>query len=617
MSSRVHLQIDRREPFAGGMAFGDVGPYERIAGRVRFAVDPDAPENAAVVDLRLAPRTAAGLVEFETDLFLLAPVDRARGNGALLYDVNNRGDKRAVQFFCDAAHSNDPATADHAGNGFLMRRGYTVVWSGWQGDLLPGEGRLTMRLPSAPVTGLTRGEYVLDGPGVRCLPLSGNDYTYSYPTASLDPSRATLTRREYETDPREPVAPAAWSFARLDEHGRAVPSDGHIYLPEGFRPGWIYELVYQSRDPLVLGLGFTGVRDLVSFFRHGEQDADGVPNPLRAGTAGIERVYGWGRSQSGRFLRDLVYRGFNVDGAGRRVFDAIWPHVAGGGRVWLNGRFAQPGRYPRHHLDHLFPSDQFPFAYAVTTDPLTGTTDGILTRPESDPLVLHTQTSSEYWARRGSLVHTDALGNDLDNGARVRVFLFAGSQHRALPGGGPEEGSHRFPSNPLDTAPVLRALLDALDGRLFVQDFGPRFAGEGIIDREPPVEDRAREYRVLVPAVDEDGNEFGGVRTPDILMPRATYTGWNYRPDGSSERAPASIIGSYFPFARDAAERAAAGDERPSLAERYRDHDSYVDGVRHAAARLVAERLLLEEDAERYVERAARAELPWRTAAEA
>jgi hypothetical protein len=649
METQVRLRLDTRAPFAEGQPFGDVGPYERLAGRVFFAIDPEDPANRPIVDLDHAPRNAAGLVEYSTDVLILKPLDLSRGNRRLLYDVNNRGNIRAVQFFNDAPPSNTPSTAAHAGNGFLMRRGYTVVASGWQGDILPGEGRLTIQVPVArengdAITGVVRTEFLVEEPGVTCLPLSGNDYTASYESASLDTRAATFTCREHESDPRQPIPPEAWQFARLDGGGQPVPSAWHCHLPAGFRPGWIYELIYTAKNPLVLGLGFTGVRDLIGFLRHAAADADGTANPLRQGGVGIEKAYGWGRSQSGRFLREFVYRGFNRDIQGRRVFEAIFPHVAGGGRVVLNYRFAQPGRHPRQHEDHLYPSDQFPFAYATLSDPLTGKTDGILKRPEADPLVIHTQTSSEYWQRRGSLVHTDSLGHDLPEHERVRVFLFASSQHHADPNAGPLSGAYRGLSNPLNTTPLLRALLDALDAwathgtpppaslvprraagtlvaaaevqgrfpkipgatcpsqpnRLFVQEHGPDFA-RGLIAKEPPEEDKSKEYAVLVPQVDADGNDLAGIRTPHVEVPLATFTGWNLRLPGCAERDLASLNGSCFPLAITTAERRDKGDPRPSLQERYRSKAHYVRAIAAAAQRLVEQRLLLEEDADRYV----------------
>ncbi len=652
MGMQIHIQLDTREPFADGMSFGNVGPYERLVGWVRFAIDPDDPAYHGVIDLDHAPRNASGRVTYATAFSLLQPVDLARGNRRLLYDVVNRGNKRVLQFFNDASHSNTPHSVEHAGNGFLMRRGYTIVWSGWQGDILPGDGRMTMELPvaTAPdgdITGPVRAEFIADEPGMVGFPLSGNAYTRSYASVTLDTSAATFTCRAYETDARQPISSDAWQLARLDDGGQPVPSATDCYLSEGFRTGWIYELVYTAKCPMVMGLGFAGLRDLVSFLRSAEHDTDGTPNPLRQQGIGIDQAYAWGRSQSGRFLREFVYRGWNQSTAGRRVFDGITPHVTGAGRVTLNYRFAQPGRYPRQHEDHLYPSDQFPFAYVTVTDPFSGKTDAILKRPQTDPLVLHTQTSSEYWQRRGSLVHTDAFGLDLPQHPHARIYLFASSQHSAQPQGAPQPGVHQHLSNPLDTAPLLRAILDALDqwtthdipppasriptrtdgmlvpasavqarfpclpgvtcpgtpNHLHVQDYGPDVA-QGRFVQEPPMVDTTRAYAVLVPLVDTDGNEIAGIRTPHVDVPLATFTGWNPRPEGYGVGALASIIGSYLPFARTAVQRQHSDDPRPSLAERYRSGAAYVGQIAMAAHALVERRLLLAEDADRYVERA-------------
>jgi Alpha/beta hydrolase domain len=651
MPTQLRLHIDSREPFANGTRFGETGAYERLSGRVAFALHPTSPPYQSVVDLPYAPVNDAGLVEYETTFELLKPVELARGNRRLLYDVVNRGNKRAVQFFNDAPHSNAPTSREHAGNGFLMRRGYTVLWCGWQGDILAGEGRMTMRLPipvgaDGPITGRVRAEWIVDEPGVQSLPLSGNAFTRSYPAASLDPADAILTCRAYERDARQPMAPSAWQFARHDAQGAVTPSATHLFLSQGFRPGWIYELVYTATEPLVLGLGFAAVRDLVGFFRFGTQDANGAPNPLREAHAGIDRAYAWGRSQSGRFLREFVYCGWNREAQNRRVFDGVWPHVTGAGRLALNLRFAQPDRYPRQHEHHLYASDQFPFAYNACPDPWSGRTDAILKRPTTDPFIIHTQTASEYWQRRGSLVHTDAFGLDLPEHPQARLFFFASSQHHAAPHTPPEAGPYRCLSNPLQTSALLRALLDALDAwatdgtpppesrvprradgtlvtaeavrqvfphieevecpaepnRLFQQDYGPDFA-RGIIN-EPPRVDTLHEYTVLVPSIDTDGNDVPGLRTPDLMVPLATYTGWNLRMQGAGGKAMYSIIGSYMPFAATEAERQERRDARPALAERYRSHADYVARVAHAAQQLMEQRLLLPEDVERYIDAA-------------
>ena len=305
MDSQVRLNITKREPFADGMDFGDVGPYERIAGQVDFAIDPDDPANESIVDLKLTPRNSAGLVEYSTDFYILKPVDIARGNRRLIYDVNNRGNKRIIQYFNDGVHSNDPSSKDHAGNGFLMRRGYSVIWSGWQGDCLPGEGRLTMRLPIATedgeeITGDLRTEFIVDDAGVTCLPLSATNYSKSYEVTDTDTASAVFTYREYPYDEKIAISPDEWQFAALDDDGNPNPSATHCYRPSGFKPGWIYDLIYTAKNPMVMGLGFTGLRDLISFLMHAEQDAEGIPNPLREGDTGMEKAYVWGRSQSGR-----------------------------------------------------------------------------------------------------------------------------------------------------------------------------------------------------------------------------------------------------------------------------------------------------------------------------
>ena len=339
----ITLDILRRGPFAAGHAFGDTGAYERIDVRAHFAIDHVAPVNGQVIDISLAPRGRDGLVRFSLDFFLLCPVDPARGNGTVLLELPNRGNKRCLQFFNDAPGTNDPRSLRDAGNGFLMRRGYTVMVVAWQGDVLPGDGRLVADLPVAteagkPLTARVRSEFVSDVEGNVSFPLSGANGTRSLPALSLDTREAELRRRRYPWSQTEAVAADAWQFARVEGGGRIgqgdlagseraiVPSDSHVYLPSGFATGWIYELVYTARDPLVLDLGFAGLRDLVSFLRHDRGEA----NPLAWQRYTPPRVIAWGRSQSGRAIRDFVHRGFNADEDGRKVFDGVIAHVAGG-----------------------------------------------------------------------------------------------------------------------------------------------------------------------------------------------------------------------------------------------------------------------------------------------
>ena len=474
-SNQIEIRIDYRRIFANGIEFGSTGAYERLDGKVMYRVDPLAAAQASIVDLDKAPRDTNGLVECQTDLCLLRPIDATRGNHRLLFGYGNRGNKRELQFFNDAPSSNDPLTATDAGNGFLMRRGYTIVWAAWEGDLLPGAGRMIMQPPIAsdqdgPITGVVRTEFIVHRDDIYSFPLSGQTSTHSYPTVSMDTQDARLVRRRYQNSVSQNIADDEWQFARLelgygmDAQGTEaviVASDKHIYLPGGFEPGWIYELTYTARDPLVLGLGHLVVRDLVSCLKYADNDSTGNENP----TPDIDKAYAWGSSQTGRCIRDFIYQGFNADTENRCVFDGVLPHVSGGGLMWMNHRFACAVMPAGQEYEvHLTPADRFPFSYAHCVDHITGNDDAILKRPDTDPLVIHTQTSTEYWQRRGSLVHTDTRGNDLEQPETVRIYAWASSQHFADPMlEKPERGVAQHLENIVWTSMFFRAVLDVLD----------------------------------------------------------------------------------------------------------------------------------------------------------
>ena len=662
MTNRIELEIAERVAFAEDHSFGDTGAYERLCGRAHFAVDPHAAAQDGVVDLDKARVDDAGLVRFAADFMILKPREIERGNRRVFYDYGNRGHKRALQFFNDAAHSNMPITLAHAGNGFFMRRGYAVAWLAWEGDMLPGDGRMVLDVPVAtdngkPITGRIRVEYIADAAGTTCFPLSGRIAAHSYATVSLDTRDALLTRRRYTYDAPEVIPHDQWRFASLETgtggetqtpERAVVPSARHIYLPAGFQPGWIYELVYTAKDPLVHGLGHVAVRDFIGFLKYDRTEK----NPLR----GVEKAYAWGRSQTGRCLRDFVYRGFNADAQGRRVFDGVLPHVAGAGRKWLNHRFASPiVSGGQQYEDHFNIADSFPFSYASSTDHLTGKQDSILKRPDTDPLVMHTQTATEYWVRRGSLVHTDSQGNDLKQPDTVRVYCWSSSQHFADPRPKvPSRGIAQNFSNVVSTSMFFRAHLDAMDrwatdgsppppsriptradgtlvsydewrrqfpaipgvailaspNALPLLDFGPE-AESGIL-REPPTavpgnvpNSPGKQYTVLVPSVDRDGNDVPGMRAPMVAAPLGTYTGWNPRARGHGHGAQLRFEGSYIPFAESPQERQITGDPRASILERYPDKSAYVAAIVAAARELVAQGLMLEEDVERCASAAA------------
>lgn len=634
----LRMEIKDRGLFADGHAFGQAGPYERLSGKVHFRIAPNSVPEGSIEDLDLAPLDDNGRVRCVADFMLLKPVDAPAGNGRLFFDYGNRGNKRALQFFNDARHSNDPMSRAHAGNGFLMRRGYAIGWLGWQADLLPGDGRMLLEVPvaggrDAGVTGLVRTEFIADREGVRSFPLSARISTRSHPAVSLDPSRAKLTRRRYPGSPAITIAPGRWRFAReekgigLDNQGEehsVVPSSTHIYVDDGLEPGWIYELAYEGRDPLIHGLCHVAVRDFVSFLKFDREDAGGGANPLGEGGASTLKAYAWGRSQTGRCLRDFIYRGFNADAAGQRVFDGALSHVAGAGHMNM-GRFANLTLAgSQQYEDHGNDTDRFPFAYAWSQDPVSGRSDAIAKRPETDPLIIHTQTSTEYWQRRGSLVHTDADGNDLPDPENVRIYSWASSQHFSDPSAErPARGSFEYPTNVVQTSFLFRALLDALD-RWASDDVAPPPSrvprrGDGtlvtvaewragfplipgvILPSQPNGFDgaEANAYAVLVPATDQDGNEIAGVRAPMVAVPLATYTGWNIRSRGYGYGAMHGFNGSTIPLPDTAEEAAMLGDPRQPVLQRYGSADKYVARSRSAAAELIADGFMLEEDLER------------------
>jgi Alpha/beta hydrolase domain len=608
-------------PALEGRTFGDVGAVEKIVGRATIALDPADPRNAVIADIDLAPKNAHGLVEAVADVEILRPLEG--GNGTILLEVPNRGRKLMSILFDetgDATSASRLEQASDAGNGFLLSQGYTLVWVGWQGDLPAKPGALRIEVPVLPaVTGLSREEFVfdhLDDPVT--MPL-----TYA---AAAVPGDAELTVRAGPEDKRE--QPADLSFRFLD------PQQVEISRPEGFDAGAIYELIYTAKEPLVLGMGFAAVRDVVAFLRN---ETEG--NPL--GEPAIH-AYAHGVSQSGRFLRDYLYLGFNEDEQGRIVFDAMNPHIPGTRRTYTNFRFAQAGRNPSSQTDRLYQADQFPFTYAVTLDPISGRRDGLMARcrlSNTCPKVIETDSEVELFGSRGSLLVTDTEGNHIDLPSDVRAYMIAGHPHFASPASvASMTDACALWRNPLHAGAPMRALLVALDewvrqgieppasrypmlahgtlapaDGLYPEIPGLAYAGvhtpAQLVDYAKMPPQPVASYPVLFPRVDADGLAMGGIRLPVIEAPLATYTGWNPRAVGYGAGALCTNQGAVIPFAKTRAGRLEAGDPRPSIEERYASESAYVGEVRQASERLVAERLLLPADAEAMIEAAKAGEL--------
>jgi hypothetical protein len=636
------LEITRREPILGGTPFGAAGAYEKLAGVIRFAVDPGLPAHRSIADLERAPRNARGLVESQADFSLLRPV--TGGRRRLLLDLPNRGRKMAVGLFNSAARSNDPTAPEDFGNGFLLRHGWTIAWVGWQPDVPRQDGLMALDVPrAAGVSGRVRCEF---RPNIlaAALPLADR-YHIPHPVARPDDPGAQLTVREHGGAPAVAVDRGAWRFARA-VGGEVVPDPTHLWLAGGFQPGKIYHCYYEAQDPPIVGLGFTAARDTAAFLRWGSAESG---NPC---AGGLDRSCVFGISQSGRFLRHLLYLGLDRDEAGRLVFDGAIPHVAGARRGEFNLRFGQPSLNALHAV-----GDLFPFTDAEQEDPATGRRGALLARAlerERAPRVFSINTAAEYWRGDASLVHTDVAGKgDAEIPANVRIYLHAGAQHTpgAIPpvAADPNTGARgRHLLGVVDYAPLLRAALVNLDRWVaegvepppsavprvdrgtavapetlrahFESIPGVRFPARiarparldfgadvdrGIVSALPPKV--GEPFATLVSAVDADGNDTAGVRPCELRVPLATHTGWNLRhPDQGSPGDLMSMMGSTVPFPRTAAERARTGDPRPSIEERYGGREDYLDRVRRAAESMVGERQLLEEDAAAVVERGRR-----------
>jgi hypothetical protein len=628
------FEIALRRPLAGGQSFGDAGPYEELKGRLRFAIDPAHAANRGVTDISLAPRGSSGRVEFSADLSLLVPVDRSRASGRALIDVVNRGNTVSVPNFNHAtrptfAPGNDPNPPIDVGDGFLMRRGYVVASCGWQFDLpdVPGLIRLygvEAREQDQAVRGRV---YVqLQAPEDVADFLLSDRAHQAYPAADLDERDAVLTVRDMPDDAPEVIPRSRWKFARAVA-GRVTPDARHVWLEGGFAKGRLYHLAYTATDAQVIGLGLVALRDCAAWLKSGEAPAQ------------ARWIYAYGRSQTGRLLRTLIYYGLNADERGGEALDGVIANVAGGMRGEFNQRFGQNSKDRPWTMCHLEPFQ---------------------VEPRGRLKVMYTNTSAEYHRGDASLIHTDPDGGrDVEHGADVRVYHFAGTEHGT--GVWPPTDSQSAPADPhgwvdrsqhvrgvVNYGRLLRACLINLD-RWVTEGIAPPPSrhpriGDGTavppetlaktfdgipgtryprrharpqrldfgadnemrrITRVPPRV--GAPYGTRVPAVDADGNEVGGIALPELSVPLATHTGWNLRHhDIGGVDQLLVFAGATLPFARTRRERESVGDPRPAIEERYASREAYLARVREAAQALVKERYLLEEDVETSLAFAAR-----------
>ena len=436
------IELIRKSDVLEGAPFGRTGPYECIEAKIHFAINPKLEPNRIVADIDLAPRNADGLVEFAADLYMLRPRDGARGNGTALVEISNRGGK-SLPYEFDFAHGPlDSKSALGLGDGFLLEHGFTLVWVGWEFDVPAKPGVLRAYLPIAtdngqPITGMVRSEWIGDQ-RQNVIPL-GDKGQVGYAVLDAESSKNKLLVRDTVLGERTLIPHAEWTFS----------DPTHVELKGGFTPGRIYEVIYETKDPVVAGLGLAAVRDLVSYLKFG-----GVATLLENEHDSIKRAIGFGVSQSGRFLREYLYDGFNEDEQHRKVFDGMWAHVAGAGRGSFNERFAQPSRDGHAFLNVFYPVDMPPFDE-----------EHLLERSERAgvvPKLFLTNGSYEYWGRCASLIHTTADGKaDAPPLPGTRVYFFTGSQHTvgSIP---PRPAPAQNRTNTNDYRCSLRALLVAM-----------------------------------------------------------------------------------------------------------------------------------------------------------
>jgi hypothetical protein len=601
----------------------DAGTHERLIGRVYFAVDPSLPANRGIADIDLAPRNKDGMVEFASDLLFFRPKDARKARGTVFLEVVNRGRDQSLGLLSGARQYDLSPESWDLGDRFLLEQEFTVAFLGWQFDVPPSRG-LGFQTSIVPVEGVVRESYIHTWSGTARIAFG---LAYCAANSRQDDAKVTF-RTRIDQEPQT-LARDVWEFA----------PDGCSVRLRGELKAGLYEAIYHTTGSPVAGLGLAAVRDFAAYLKHGP-----ASSPLRmsgANAAASPRVIGYGYSQSGRFLREFVRDGFNADERGRIAFDGLMIASAGAGGGSFNHRFAMPGQAGNSVLSILRPVDLPPF-----------TDEGVLAKARAArvvPKIFYTFSSTEYWARAGSLTHTTEDGTrDVPLETTSRLYFLAGTPHASgslPPSKGPGGQQFRQYINFAQQRWVQRALLLDLDAwirgeaeppqsryptiadgelvplnalhfpqapsipfasympSVWRMDYGPAFNTKRIISVEPPL--LGSPYRVLVPQVNSDGNDVSGIRLPEVAVPLGTYSGWNVTiPQLRDLQYLAGLIGSFEPFALTKDSREKTGDSRLSIAERYTSRDDYTRKVRQAAEALVRQRFMLAADIPAVVDQA-------------
>ncbi len=639
--TKIVIDPSRSEASAfGGRSFGSVGQYEKIRGVAYGQLDPTDSQNSVITDIEFGPVNSKGMIEYSMDIFILKPIDLNKGNHRILFDFNNRGQMR-VGLLNDAVLTNNPCTSEDAGTGFVMNLGYTIVSNGWDCGAT-GLDNMKINVPIA-----TNGKEPITGPSYEYIVFDNDkssSYELAYPAANPDKSNVKFTVRNRLNDNPSVIPQTKWEYTSSDRTSIKLLPDGTC-----FKQSCIYEFTYTATNPVISGIGLAATRDFVHFLRSAKQ-TDG--NPI---AGDVKYTFSYSISQPSRVLNDFQKLGFNEDKDGQAIFDGILSHTGGASGDQINYRFGQTGRTERNRQNHLYPEAVFPFAHQVLTDHLSGKTDGRSLRSivsHTQPKKFEVNTSNEYWVKACSLLHTDTLGNDLQDPENVRFYLLSGLSHSVGKLNNKSIGQQY--TNPVEPYAAHRALLVALDEwvsegteppqsqvprRLtnsavavnipgsqtgivpqnilrwpsipgvnytglittrYLLDFGDHF-DTGILSKYPPSIENCPSYTIFVSEVDNDGNEVSGIRLPPVEAPIATTTGWGLRRHEFSENEGLESEGQYIPFKVTKSERIAANDPRLSLEERYGNHDGYIAAVKKAAEKLEKQRFLLHNDVQIYI----------------
>jgi hypothetical protein len=457
-SARItKIVLDAGSPslaFAGASVPG-IGQYERITGWAYGELNPRDQLNRVIVDIENAPLNARRNVEYSFNFYILRPKDPTKSAHRAMYEPPNRGGKSSGSFL-RLAGGNDPgttSTAAQAQAGFLTTRGWTMMYSGW--DFAAGSDptgfKSIIRLPVAH----TSAGKTITGPSFEYFAGNGGtSLSINYPPASMSKAGATLTHRVHLDDAPVAMDPASWDY---NADGTAVVLNSGTYVASD-----IYEFSYTAKDPTVNGIGFAAVRDFNSFMKYETQDDYGTPNPL---AGDLQKIYTYIVSQPGRLLNDYRNLGMNEDESHRKVLDGIVNWISAGDGINMNLRFSQPGRTERNRQDHLFAEGVFPFAHQATFDPITHKIAGRYDRCTASntcPLGMEIYSANEYWVKAASLLHTTPDGaSDLPDFPLARNYFISSHQHGS--GSATSRGSCQQFQNPLDSTPIHRAAMIAMD----------------------------------------------------------------------------------------------------------------------------------------------------------